>query len=133
MAMNRGWLISAVLFGGIGVIFLLWGLGVNLGRWWPVFFAIIGFASLVRGFRERENLVFGFLLIGWSAAAILGLHSPDIEFIRSGWFFLMRASIIRIPVACLLARAMAPETGSRHPPEVPLTARIPGCPEGYSG
>ena len=56
MAMNRGWLISAVLFGGIGVIFLLWGLGVNLGRWWPVFFAIIGFASLVRGFRERENL-----------------------------------------------------------------------------
>jgi hypothetical protein len=111
MATNRGWMISAVLFGGIGVIFLLWGLGVDLGRWWPAFFAIIGLASLVRGIRERENLVFGFLLIGWSAIAIVSLHSPDIEFIRSGWFFFIGASIVWIPIAWLLGRAMAPETG----------------------
>ncbi len=110
--MTRGWQISAVLFGGIGVIFLLLGLGVSLGRWWPVFFAIIGIASLMRGIRERENLIMGLLMIGWSAAAIVSLHQADIEFIRSGWLFFIGASIVWIPIAWLLGKALAPETGS---------------------
>jgi hypothetical protein len=112
MAMNRGWQISAVLFGGIGVIFLLLSLGVGLGRWWPAFFAVIGLASLVRGMRERENLIMGFLMIGWSAAAIISLHHADIEFIKSGWLFFIGTSIVWIPVAWLLGRSLARETGS---------------------
>jgi len=111
MAMSRGLQISIIVFGGIGTIFLLLGLGVDLGHWWPVLFTVLGLASIVRGIRERENMVLGFLMIGWSIAAIVALHHADLEAIRQPWLFFIGASIIWVPVAWLLGRALTPETG----------------------
>jgi len=85
---SRGIVIFAFLFGGVGILFLLWGLGVSVGRWWPVFFTAIGIASFVRGFQEIGNVVFGLLLIGWSAAGIVCLHADKLSIDHALPFFI---------------------------------------------
>ncbi len=104
---NRALTIFALLLGGAGVLFLLWGLDVNVGRWWPAIFAAIGLASFARGMRERGNVVVGLLLVGWSAAAILALHSEDLG-ISHGIPFFIGVFILWMPATWLLARVLSP-------------------------
>ena len=111
MGASRGWQISAVLFGGIGIVFLLLGFGVNLGQWWPAFFIILGLASMIRGIHEKENVIFGLLFVGWSIGAIAALHHAQIEIIRNGWLFFIGVAIIWIPFAWLIGSAVTRETG----------------------
>ncbi|MBD3368753.1 hypothetical protein GF402_00130 [Candidatus Fermentibacteria bacterium] len=105
---TRNWIIFAVLFGGVGVLLVLLGLGVDLGRWWPLFFVIVGLASIARGVRERGNVVLGLMLMGWGADAIVSLHGPDLGIDRAFWFFL-GVAILWVPVAWLLGRAFTPD------------------------
>ena len=106
---SRGIIIFAFLFGGIGILFLLSGLGVSIGKWWPVFFTAIGIASLVRGLQEIGNVVFGLLLIGWSAAGIVCLHSNELD-ISNGWLFFIGAFILWIPTTWVLGRLLSTDT-----------------------
>jgi hypothetical protein len=106
---SRGIIIFAFLFGGVGILFLLSGLGVSIGKWWPVFFAAIGIASFVRGLQEIGNVVFGLLLTGWSAAGILSLHSEDLS-IPNGWLFFIGAFILWIPISWVLGRLLSTDT-----------------------
>ena len=106
---SRGIIISAFIFGGVGILFLLWGLGVSVGKWWPVFFTAIGIASLVRGLREIGNVIFGLLLIGWSAAGILCLHADEIG-IDHGLPFFIGAFILWIPASWFIGRFISTDT-----------------------
>jgi len=105
----RGLMIFTFLFGGLGILFLLWGLGVSVGKWWPVFFAAIGVASFVRGLSEVGNVVMGLLLIGWSAAGIVVLHSQELEIPHALPFFI-GAFILWIPVAWVLGKLITTDT-----------------------
>lgn len=100
---GRGWVIMAVVLGTVGLLFILWGFGVDLGRWWPSVFCAIGIASLIRGLRHRENVFLGFLLLGWGAAGIAALNHDSIGIVRA-WPFLIGALIEWIPVSSLLAK-----------------------------
>mgnify|MGYP001150846499 CR=1 FL=1 len=104
---SRNWVIWAFIFGGIGLIFLLLGLGVNLGKWWPVFFTVVGLASIARGVREQGNVTLGLMLIGWSGGLIASLHSGELGIEHGFWFFL-GVFILWIPIAWLLGRALTP-------------------------
>ena len=106
---SRGIIIFAFLFGGVGILFLLWGLGVSVGKWWPVFFTAIGIASFARGFQEIGNVVFGLLLIGWSAAGIVCLHADKLG-IDNGLPFFIGAFILWIPASWLLGRLLSTDT-----------------------
>jgi hypothetical protein len=103
---SRGILMFALIFGGVGALFLLWGIGVNVGKWWPVFFAAIGFASFVRGMNEIAHVVFGLLLIGWSAAGIVCLHHAEIGIDHVLPFFI-GAFILWMPLAWMLGRLIS--------------------------
>jgi hypothetical protein len=108
---SRNWVIWAFIFGGIGLIFLLIGLGVNLGKWWPVFFTVVGLASIARGISEQGNVTLGMMLIGWSAGLIVALHHAELEIPHAAWFF-VGVFILWIPVAWLLGRALTPSSES---------------------
>ena len=106
---SRGIIIFAFLFGGVGILFLLWGLGVSVGKWWPVFFTAVGIASFARGFQEIGNVVFGLLLLGWSAAGIVCLHAEDLG-IDHGLPFFIGIFILWIPVSWILGRLLSTDT-----------------------
>ena len=108
---SRNWVIWAFIFGGIGLIFLLIGLGVNLGQWWPVFFSVVGLASIARGVREQSNVTLGMMLIGWSAGLIVALHGEELGIAHATWFFI-GVFILWIPVAWLLGKSMTPSQSS---------------------
>jgi len=103
---SRGLIIFSLLFAGLGALFLLWGLGVSVGKWWPVFFAAIGCASFARGLNEMVNVVFGLLLIGWSAAGIVSLHHEALGIDHALPFFI-GAFILWIPLSWLFAKFIA--------------------------
>ena len=103
---GRGILIFGLLLGGVGALFLLWGLGVSVGKWWPVFFTAVGLASFARGVSEIAHVVFGLLLIGWSAAGIVCLHHIDIGIDHPLPFFI-GAFILWMPLAWLLGRLIS--------------------------
>ena len=103
---GRGMTIFMLLFGGIGALFLLWGLGVSVGKWWPVFFTAIGLASFVRGVNEIAHVVFGLLLIGWSAAGIVCLHHNEIGIDHAIPFFI-GAFILWMPLSWILGRLIS--------------------------
>jgi hypothetical protein len=98
MGASRGWLLTAVTLSAVGVLFLLWGFGVDLGKWWPAVFVAFGLASLIRGMKYSENVVSGLLLMGWGAIGVLALHSGELGIVHS-WPFLIGAGLIWIPVA----------------------------------
>lgn len=106
---SRGIIIFSFLFGGVGILFLLSGLGVSIGKWWPVFFAAIGVASFARGFQEIGHVVFGLLLIGWSAAGIVCLHAEELNIAR-GLSFFIGAFILWIPASWMLGRLLSTDT-----------------------
>jgi hypothetical protein len=106
---SRGLVIFSFLFGGAGLLFLLWGLGVSIGKWWPVFFAAVGLASLARGFGEMAHVVFGLLLIGWSAAGIVCLHAGELSIPHALPFF-FGAFILWIPASWLIAKVLSTDT-----------------------
>lgn len=106
---SRGLIIFSFLFGGAGLLFLLWGLGVQIGKWWPAFFAAVGLASFARGFQELGHVVFGLLLIGWSAAGIVTLHSNELG-IDHGLPFFIGVFILWIPVSWLLGKTLSTDT-----------------------
>ncbi len=108
---SRNWVIWAFIFGGIGLIFLLAGLGVNLGQWWPVFFTVVGLASIARGVREQGNVTLGLMLIGWSAGLIAALHHAELGIPHATWFFI-GVFILWIPAAWLLGRGLTPSRPS---------------------
>jgi hypothetical protein len=101
---TKGWVVFAVIACGLGVVFLLMGMGMNLGRWWPVMFAAAGIAAIAANPRRTESCILGLLLLGWSGLAILSLHHGELEFVRNGWLFYFGSSIIWMPVAFLLGR-----------------------------
>lgn len=101
---TRGWVVFALIACGLGLVFLLMGMGMNLGRWWPVIFAAAGLAAIAANPGRVESCVLGLLLVGWSALAILSLHHGELEIIRNGWLFFFGASIIWMPLAFLLGR-----------------------------
>ena len=109
---SRNWVIWAFIFGGIGLIFLLIGLGKDLGKWWPAFFAVVGLASIARGVRERGNVTLGMMLIGWSAGLIVALHGEKLGIPHATWFFI-GIFILWIPVAWLLGNVLTPSRPSR--------------------
>lgn len=110
MARNsRGLIIFSFLFAGAGLLFLLWGLGVQVGKWWPAFFAAVGLASFARGLQEMAHVVFGLLLIGWSAAGIVALHGTELGIPRTLPFFI-GAFILWIPISWLLGRVLSTDT-----------------------
>jgi hypothetical protein len=109
-AVGRGWVLGAVLFGAVGVLFLLMGLGVGIGRWWPAIFCAFGLASLIRGLKYSENVFTGFLLLGWGAAGVITLHHESLG-IPSPWLFLIGILVLWIPVSALLAKV---GSGDRH-------------------
>jgi len=100
MVVSRGWVLAAVTLAAVGVLFLLWGFGVDLARWWPSVFVAFGLASLLRGARHSENVVSGLLLMGWGALAVIALHSSLLH-IRNGFPFFIGACLIWTPVAFL--------------------------------
>lgn len=100
---SRGLIIFSLLFAGLGALFLLWGLGVSVGKWWPVFFAAIGLASFARGLSEMGNVVIGLLLIGWSAAGIVCLHHQEIGIANAIPFFI-GTFILWVPLAWLFGK-----------------------------
>ena len=106
---SRGIIIFAFLFGGVGILFLLWGLGVSVGKWWPVFFTAIGIASFARGFQEIGNVVFGLLLVGWSAAGIVCLHSDKLGIDHALPFFI-GAFILWTPASWFLGKLLSTDT-----------------------
>lgn len=103
---GSGLLIFSILMGGAGLLFLLWGLGVATGKWWPAFFFAIGLASFARGFRERVNVIIGFLIMGWSAGAIAALHHEELNI--NGIPFFIGVIILWMPIAWFLGRLLAP-------------------------
>jgi len=105
----RGLVIFSFLFGGAGLLFLLWGLGVSIGKWWPAFFAAVGLASFARGFGELAHVVFGLLLVGWSAVGIVSLHGEELGIAHALPFFI-GAFILWIPVSWLLGRTLSTDT-----------------------
>ncbi len=106
-AVTRGWVVGAIALGAIGILFLLWGFGVDLGRWWPLVFSLFGIASFARGMVYRENTVFGFLLLGWGVIGVLALHHEAVGIVLV-WPFLIGASILWIPISVLLGRLTSP-------------------------
>ncbi len=106
---SRGFIIFAFLFGGVGILFLLWGLGVSVGKWWPAFFTAVGLASLARGLREIANVILGLLLIGWSIAGIICLHASELEIDHALPFFI-GAFILWIPLAWLFGKFLSTDT-----------------------
>lgn len=106
---SRGLIIFSFLFAGVGVLFLLWGLGVSIGKWWPAFFAAVGFASFARGMREMANAILGILLVGWSAAGIVSLHSNELN-IDHGLPFFIGIFILWIPLSWLLGKFLSTDT-----------------------
>lgn len=106
---SRGLVIFSFLFAGVGILFLLWGLGVSVGKWWPAFFAAVGLASFARGLQEMVNVVFGLLLIGWSAAGIVCLHGAELS-IDYPFPFFIGAFILWIPASWLLGRFISTDT-----------------------
>lgn len=103
----RALMIFAGIMIVIGLLFLLPGLGVGIGKWWPAFFSIIGLVSLLRGISERAHVVFGMMLLGWGAAGVVALHSFELG-IRSGWLFFVGIFFIWMPIAWLLGRVITP-------------------------
>lgn len=106
---SRGIIIFSFLLGGIGILFLLWGLGVSVGKWWPAFFAAVGLASFTRGFQDIGNVIFGFLLIGWSAAGIVCLHADELG-IDHGLPFFVGVFILWIPASWFIGRILSTDT-----------------------
>jgi len=106
---SKGIIIFSFLFGGVGVLFLLWGLGVSVGKWWPTFFAAVGLASFARGFQEMGNVVLGLLLIGWSAAGIVCLHAGELG-INHALPFFIGAFILWIPASWFIGRLLSTDT-----------------------
>ena len=106
---HRGLIIFSFLFAGVGILFLLWGLGVSVGRWWPAFFAAVGLASFARGLQEIAHVVFGLLLIGWSIAGIVCLHADEIG-IDHGLPFFIGAFILWIPLSWVLGKFISTDT-----------------------
>lgn len=106
---SRGIIIFSFILGGIGILFLLWGLGVSVGKWWPAFFAAVGLASFTRGFQEIGNIVIGLLLIGWSAAGIVCLHAGDLG-IDHGLPFFIGVFILWIPASWFIGRILSTDT-----------------------
>jgi hypothetical protein len=102
-AISRGWIIWTIILGSIGAFLLLWGFGVDVGRWWPILVSAFGLASLARGMDRRENRVLGLLLVGWGGIGVLAFHH-DLLGIVSILPFLIGALIIWIPVAILLSK-----------------------------
>jgi hypothetical protein len=103
---TRGLIVFSIIACGLGVVFLLMGMGINLGRWWPVVFAASGIAAIAANPGKVESAVLGLLLLGWSALAILALHQGDLEFVKNGWLFFFGSSIIWMPVAFILGRLL---------------------------
>jgi hypothetical protein len=106
---SRGLIIFSFLFGGAGLLFLLWGVGVSIGKWWPAFFAAVGLASFARGFQEIAHVVFGLLLVGWSAAGIVCLHAEELN-IPHALPFYIGVFILWIPASWLLGRMLSTDT-----------------------
>jgi hypothetical protein len=106
---SRGIIIFSFVLGGIGILFLLWGLGVSVGKWWPAFFAAVGLASFTRGFQEIGNIVIGLLLIGWSAAGIVCLHADELG-IDHGLPFFVGVFILWIPASWFIGRILSTDT-----------------------
>lgn len=106
---SRGLIIFSFLFGGAGILLLLWGLGVSVGKWWPLFFAAVGLASLARGLNEMAHVVFGLLLLGWSAAGIVCLHGEELGIPHALPFFL-GAFILWTPLSWLIGRVVSTDT-----------------------
>ncbi len=100
---NRGLVIFSILFVGAGILFLLWGLGIHVGKWWPVFFTAVGLASFARNPEETANIVFGLLLTGWSIAGIACLHGNELGITHPLPFFI-GVSVLWIPVSWILSR-----------------------------
>jgi hypothetical protein len=98
MGASRGWVLSAIIFAAVGILFVLWGLGQDLGHWWPLLFVAFGIASLVRGMVRSENMVFGLLLIGWGSLGVVSLNHAELG-IPKPFLFFIGASLIWIPVA----------------------------------
>jgi len=103
MALTRGWILPAITLASVGIVFLLWGFGLDLGNWWPIVFCAFGAASLVRGMKRRENVVFGLLLIGWGAIGVAALNAAALG-ISNTIPFLIGAGLIWIPAAMLFGR-----------------------------
>jgi hypothetical protein len=99
---SRGWVIWTIVLGSLGAFLVLWGMGVSVGRWWPVLVSMLGVASLARGMQRRENCVLGFLLIGWGAIGVLAFHH-DLLGIVSILPFLLGALVLWIPIAVLIS------------------------------
>lgn len=106
---SRSIAILSFIFGGIGILFLLWGLGVSVGKWWPVFFAAVGIASFARGFQEIGHVIFGLLLIGWSAAGIVSLHAEKLGIDHALPFFI-GAFILWVPASWFIGRLLSTDT-----------------------
>jgi len=103
---GRALVLFTLLVGGPGVLLLLLGLGVELGKWWPLLFTAIGLASFARGLNETGHVVFGFLFTGWSALAIVCLHHVEIG-IPHPWLFFLGGFILCFPLAWLLGRLVS--------------------------
>lgn len=95
-----------LLVGGPGVLLLLLGLGVELGKWWPLLFTAVGLASFARGLGEIAHVVFGLLFVGWSATAIACLHHAEIG-IPHPWLFFFGGFIIWLPLAWMLGKLIS--------------------------
>jgi predicted anti-sigma-YlaC factor YlaD len=100
MGASRGWMLSAVTIAAVGILFLLWGFGVDLGKWWPAVFVAFGLASLIRGMQYSENIVWGLLLMGWGVIGVLTLHATQLGIVHA-LPFLIGAGLVWIPVALL--------------------------------
>ena len=103
----RGLMIFSGLMLVIGLPFLLLGLGVDIGKWWPAVFCIIGLVSLMRGISERAHVVFGMMMLGWGAAGVIALHSFDLG-IANGWLFFIGLFFIWMPLSWLIGKAVTP-------------------------
>ncbi len=103
-AITRGLVVFTIIAFGLGIVFLLMGMGFNLGRWWPVIFAASGIAVIAANPGRVESTILGLMLIGWSSLAVLSLHHGEIEFVKNGWLFFFGTSIIWTPLAFLLGR-----------------------------
>ncbi|MBC8428756.1 MAG: hypothetical protein H8D05_00780 [FCB group bacterium] len=104
---KRGLLIFSILMGTAGVLFLLWGLNIDTGKWWPVFFFAIGLASFARGIRERVNVIAGLLIMFWSCGAIAALHHETLDV--NGIPFFIGIFILSMPLAWFIGRLLTPE------------------------
>lgn len=107
---KRGLLIFSILMGTAGILFLLWGLKIDTGKWWPVFFFAIGLASFARGIRERVNVIAGLLVMFWSAGAVAALHHETLNV--HGIPFFIGIVILSMPAAWFIGRLITPEQKS---------------------